>query len=286
MKTVLVTGSYGQLGSAMETLSINYPDLKFAFYDVDRLDITNENAVLDLVAELKPAFIVNCAAYTAVDDAEENLDLATKINVDGPRNLARAAKAVQGKLIHISTDYVFNGDSWLPYKETDAVDPIGAYGLTKLNGELAVFEADPASIVIRTSWLYSQFGKNFVKTILRVSAGRDEMGVIYDQVGTPTNAMDLADAILQICISEASQTASGVYHYSNEGAVSWYDFASAIVEIAGINCKIKPLETFEYPAKTKRPHYSVLNKRKIRETFDISIPYWRDSLIKCIDLLK
>ena len=233
--------------------------------------------------------MINCAAYTAVDKAEHDVDIAEKVNSEGVLNLVNAVQKEQGKLIHISTDYVFDGNNFLPYKESDPVSPIGVYGKTKRAGELAVLNSSIDAIVIRTSWLYSAYGNNFVKTMLKLGHDRDELGVIFDQVGTPTNASDLAKTCLDILSDKSSENISTngkIYHYSNEGVASWYDFATAIMELGSLDCKVRPIETKDYPTPAKRPHYSVLNKTKIKTDFNIEIPYWRDSLDKCIEKLK
>jgi len=285
---ILVTGAYGQLGSELKEFTGNYPDGTFLFTDVDSLDITNEAAVQDYFQENQPTFVVNCAAYTAVDKAETDRELAQKINAIAPGILAKAAKNTGAKIIHISTDYVFNGQAFQPYTEADSVEPTGVYGETKLEGEQQCLNENPDSIIIRTSWLYSSYGNNFVKTMMRLGAERDSLNVIFDQVGTPTYAGDLAGAILSV-IETAEKIPEtfvpGIYHYSNEGVASWYDFAKAIFEITEIACTVNPILTKDYPTPAKRPHYSVLNKSKIKDTFDIKIPYWRDSLHLCIKKL-
>ena len=285
---ILITGAYGQLGNEIKVLSLNYPNWQFLFTDVDVLDITDENAVNDYFKAKKPDFVVNCAAYTAVDKAESDVETAEKVNAQAPKFLAKYAKKTGSKLIHISTDYVFDGEAFVPYSENDKVNPTGVYGKTKLLGEQNCFEENPESIVIRTSWLYSTFGNNFVKTMLRLAGERDKLNVVYDQVGTPTNAADLANAILRIIEipeKEPTKFVPGIYHFSNEGVASWYDFAKAIFEISGINCKVDPVLSSQFPSPVKRPNFSVLNKSKIKNTFDLVIPYWRDSLIKCIKKL-
>ncbi|HKI90434.1 MAG TPA: dTDP-4-dehydrorhamnose reductase [Draconibacterium sp.] len=285
---ILVTGAYGQLGSELKELVEKYPVWTFLFTDVDTLDITNENAVQNYFQENQPAFVVNCAAYTAVDKAESDRELAQKINAVAPGILAKAAKNTGSKIIHISTDYVFNGQAFQPYTEYDLVEPTGVYGETKLEGEQQCLNENPDSIIIRTSWLYSSYGNNFVKTMIRLGTERDSINVIFDQVGTPTYAGNLADTILSILeISEKvpEKFVPGIYHFSNEGVASWYDFAKAIFEIAEIACTVNPILTKDYPTPAKRPHFSVLNKSKIKDTFDIKIPYWRDSLHLCIKKL-
>ncbi|GAB1453654.1 dTDP-4-dehydrorhamnose reductase [Draconibacterium sp.] len=285
---ILVTGSYGQLGNELKVLSNNFPASQFLFTDIDELDITNENAVDIYFQQNQPDFVVNCAAYTAVDKAENDAESAGKVNALAPKLLAKYAKRTGSKLIHISTDYVFDGLAFLPYSEEDNVNPTGIYGKTKLQGEINCFEENPDSIVIRTSWLYSTFGNNFVKTMLRLAGERDRLNVVFDQVGTPTNAADLAEAILSIIhISEIEKERfmPGIYHYSNEGVASWYDFAVAIFEIADVKCEVNPVLSEQFPTPAKRPNFSVLNKSKIKNTFKLNIPYWRESLKICISKL-
>ena len=286
---ILVTGAYGQLGSEIKLQTGKYPGLNFFFTDVDSLDITDGEAVQKYFSENKLDAVINCAAYTAVDKAETDQQTAYKINAIAPGILAANAAKSGAMMIHISTDYVFDGNASEPYVETDKVDPQGVYGQTKLEGENKVQQENPDALIIRTSWLYSTFGNNFVKTMLRVGKERGELKVVFDQVGTPTNAADLATIILQII--EKSKLNSkdfvpGIYHFSNEGVTSWYDFALAIFELSGVKCKVVPVVSEEYPTPTKRPHYSVLNKSKIKNTFGIEIPYWRDSLQLCINRLE
>ena len=286
---ILVTGSNGQLGSEINDLAANYTNFTFFFMDLPALDICNSSQLNTFFKEKKINTVINCAAYTAVDKAEQDVDIAEKVNATGVFNLVNALEKVDGKLIHISTDYVFDGNSFLPYQEFDEVNPIGVYGDTKRRGELAVFSSGVDGIVIRTSWLYSAYGNNFVKTMLRLGYERDELGVIFDQVGTPTNASDLAKACLNILAynQEAKINSKGnIYHFSNEGVASWYDFAVAIMKLGNVDCKVKPIETKDYPTPAKRPHFSVLNKSKIKNDFEIEIPYWRDSLAVCISKLN
>ncbi|MFV0589994.1 MAG: dTDP-4-dehydrorhamnose reductase [Draconibacterium sp.] len=286
---ILVSGAYGQLGSEIKSLSSDYPEWDFLFTDIDTLDIADESAVDQFIAGKNIDFLINCAAYTAVDKAESDSDTARKVNTLAPGILASVAKKYKIKLIHISTDYVFAGDACQPYSEKDKVNPQGVYGQTKLDGEINVLVQNPESIIIRTAWLYSVYGNNFVKTMLRVGREKGELGVVFDQVGSPTNAADLAAAVLDIIrLSEkdASRFVPGIYHFSNEGVTSWYDFAVAIFELSGVKCKVNPLTSEQFPTPTKRPHYSVLNKSKIRNTFGIQIPYWRDSLNVCLQRLE
>ena len=284
MKNILITGANGQLGNEMRVLSAENPEYAYFFTDVAELDICNEQAILDFVKANQINVIVNCAAYTAVDKAEENVELCTKLNADAVGYLAKAAEACGAEFIQISTDYVFDGTAHVPYKETDETCPNSVYGTTKLLGEQNALTFCSRSMVIRTAWLYSTFGNNFVKTMIRFAKDRDMLGVIFDQVGTPTYARDLARVIFAAI---RQGVISGVYHFSNEGVCSWYDFAKAIHRLAGItDCKVKPLHTSEYPTKASRPHYSVLDKTKIKTTYSIEIPYWMDSLESCIAELE
>ncbi len=280
---ILITGGNGQLGNEVHLLADTYPQHTYFFTDIQELDICNEQAINDYVNEHEIDLIVNCAAYTAVDQAEDNVDLCDKLNHIAPGYLANAIQKRGGSIIQISTDYVFNGKSYLPYVETNVTCPESVYGNTKLAGEKAVMSNCEQAMVIRTSWLYSTFGNNFVKTMMRLGKERDKLGVIFDQVGTPTYARDLALAIFA-AINKG--IVPGIYHFSNEGVCSWYDFTVAIHRIANIkNCKILPLHTADYPTKAVRPHYSVLDKTKIKETFHIEIPHWEESLKQCIALL-
>lgn len=283
---ILVTGANGQLGSEIRDLATNFIELNLVFKDLPDLDICNFLELEQFVDENKIDSIINCAAYTAVDKAEEDSIIVQKVNAEGVLNLVNVLKKVNGKLIHISTDYVFDGESFLPYKESDPVSPVGVYGNTKREGELAVINSDIDGLVIRTSWLYSSYGNNFVKTMLRLGESKDELGVIFDQVGTPTYARDLALTCLTILSNKKINSKGNLYHFSNEGVASWYDFAKAIMAIGNVNCKVNPIETKEYPTPAKRPHYSVLNKSKIKNDFGIEIPFWRDSLKECISKIK
>ena len=284
MKNVLITGANGQLGNEMRVLSEANKEYTYFFTDVAELDICNEQAVMDFVKANDINVIVNCAAYTAVDKAEENVELCTKLNADAVGYLAKAAEANGAEFVQISTDYVFDGTAHIPYQETEPTCPNSVYGSTKLAGEQNALTLCSRSMVIRTAWLYSTFGNNFVKTMIRLGKERDTLGVIFDQVGTPTYARDLARAIFAAI---RQGVVPGVYHFSNEGVCSWYDFTKAIHRIAGItDCKVNPLHTEEYPTPAKRPHYSVLDKTKIKETYHIEIPYWMDSLQECISELN
>jgi dTDP-4-dehydrorhamnose reductase len=284
---VLITGSNGQLGSEIKEIATNYKKLDFVFKDLPDLDICDFEVLQAFIIDHKINAVINCAAYTAVDKAEEDAEIAEHVNSIGVSNLVNALQTVNGKLIHISTDYVFDGNHFLPYKETDPVSPIGVYGETKREGELAVLNSDIEAIVIRTSWLYSAYGNNFVKTMLRLGNEKEKLNVIFDQVGTPTYAADLAEACLEILSKNDAKINSkgNVYHFSNEGVASWYDFAIAIMKMGNIDCKVMPIETKEYPTLAKRPHYSILNKAKIKNDFGLEIRYWRDSLVKCIGKL-
>ena len=284
MKNILITGANGQLGNEMRVLSAENPEYTYFFTDVAELDICNEQAVLDFVKANNIHVIVNCAAYTAVDNAEDNVELCTKLNADAVGYLAKAAEANGAEFIQISTDYVFDGTAHIPYQETEPTCPNSVYGSSKLAGEQNALSLCSRSMVIRTAWLYSTFGNNFVKTMIRLGKERDSLGVIFDQIGTPTYARDLARAIFAAI---RQGVVPGVYHFSNEGVCSWYDFTKAIHRLAGIiTCSVKPLHTSEYPTKAKRPHYSVLDKTKIKETYHIEIPYWMDSLQSCISELE
>ena len=283
---VLITGSNGQLGSEIRELAANYKKLDLVFKDFPGLDICNFNLLQSFIIDNNINAVINCAAYTAVDKAEQNAEIAKDVNSKGVLNLVNALKSVNGKLIHISTDYVFNGDHFMPYNESDSVSPIGVYGETKREGELAVINSELDAIVIRTSWLYSSYGNNFVKTMLRLGKLKEELSVIFDQVGTPTYARDLAKTCLEILCGDSSENISKngkLYHYSNEGVTSWYDFAKEIMKLGEVQCKVYPIETKDYPTLAKRPQYSVLNKFKIKTDFKIEIPYWRDSLKDCIE---
>ena len=282
---VLVTGSRGQLGSEIKAISSLYPTLKFTFTDIDELDITDSVAVNNFIQALNPNFVVNCAAYTAVDKAEQEIEAATKINSLAPSIIAKVCKNKGCKMIHISTDYVFDGESKTPYVESSAVNPTSHYGISKLKGEKEVLSSG-VCLVIRTSWLYSSFGNNFVKTIIRNAKIKPELRVVFDQLGCPTYAKDLADVILQIVSKGQNNFIPEIFHYSNEGDCSWYDFACTIVDLTNIDCKITPIETKDYPLPAKRPQYSVFNKSKIQNSYNIYIPHWEKSLRNCIEILR
>ena len=281
MTKILVTGANGQLGSEINKISGQFAEIEFCFTDVAELDITNPEKVAEFLSGFKPDFLINCAAYTNVDKAETDVATATLLNATAVGILAEQSAKTGCKIIHVSTDYVFDGNGPRPYREDDQVDPQSAYGRTKLEGELLCRKLNPESLIIRTSWLYSAFGNNFVKTMVRLGNERSELGVIADQIGTPTNAADLASAILSIISSVKSGEkafVAGIYHYSNEGVASWYDFTKAIFDIAEINCLVKPIATEDYPSPVQRPPYSVMNKSKIKLIFGLKIPHWRDSL--------
>lgn len=282
MPKILVTGANGQLGSEIRTLSSNYSQYEFTFSDRKTLDLSNLCKMEDYFENKTFDAIINCAAYTAVDKAESESELADIVNHRFVSMLAKIAKKQNCKLIHISTDYVFDGENYLPYLESDPTDPQGVYGRTKRDGENAILSTVPANtIIIRTSWVYSSYGNNFVKTMLRLGRERDNLSVIFDQVGTPTYARDLAQAILDI-LPNIKNKSPEIYHYSNEGVASWYDFAKAVFEFSDVTCEVNPITTDQYPTPAKRPHYSLLNKSKIKNDFGITVPYWRDSLRACL----
>lgn len=281
---ILVTGANGQLGNEMRVLAKENPQHLYYFTDVQELDICNEQAVQNFVAENEIDVIVNCAAYTAVDNAEDNPELCDRLNNVAPGYLACAAQRRGAAMIQVSTDYVFDGTAHVPYTEEVPTCPNSVYGTTKLAGEQNVLKHCERAMVIRTAWLYSIYGNNFVKTMIRLGRERDTLGVIFDQIGTPTYANDLARAIYA-AINKG--VVRGIYHFSDEGVCSWYDFTVAIHRLAGItSCRVKPLHTAEYPSRAARPHYSVLDKTKIKNTFDIEIPHWEESLKRCIALLN
>lgn len=277
---ILITGCNGQLGSELRQLQAAHPEHHWINTDVQELDITNQLAVEHFVAHHQVDGIINCAAYTAVDKAENDRQLATALNTVAPAYLAAAIEKRSGWIIHISTDYVFNGTKHLPYTENDTPCPDSVYGSTKLAGEMGVQKFCQRALIIRTAWLYSTFGNNFVKTMLRLGTERPELGVVFDQIGTPTYARDLAQAIIAII---AQGIRPGVYHYSNEGVTSWYDFAVAVHRMAAITtCQVRPIHTSEYPTPAHRPPYSVLDKTKIKTDYGLTIPHWEASLAECI----
>ncbi|MCT7639707.1 dTDP-4-dehydrorhamnose reductase [Aliarcobacter butzleri] len=281
---ILVTGSKGQLGSEIKGLSSNY-SYNFFFTDRLNIDITNKDNIKDFCQTNNINVIINCAAYTAVDKAESDTENADLVNRKAVKKLAIVSSELNIKLIHISTDYVFDGRNFKPYKEEFQTSPQGVYGKTKLEGELELININPKnSLIIRTSWVYSYYGNNFVKTMLRLGKEKDSLGVVFDQIGTPTYALDLAKIILDI-IPQIENEKVEIVNFSNEGVVSWYDFAKEIMKMAKIDCKINPIESFQYPTPAVRPHFSVLNKAKIKAMFNVEIPYWKDGLDDCLKRL-
>ena len=281
---ILVTGANGQLGMELQQLASSYSAFEFIFTTREELPLDSPDVIDSFITDHQPQYVINCAAYTAVDKAESEKDLAYKVNAEAPGIIAAACKKNGIQLIHISTDYVFNGMGKTPYKEEDATDPVNLYGDSKLEGEKKVMHFNPDAIIIRTAWVYSEFGKNFVKTMLRLMADKDQISVVGDQSGTPTYAADLAEAILHII--SLQQWKAGIYHFSNEGNITWYDFAVAIKELSGSFCKVNPISTAQYPTPAKRPFYSVLDKTKIQQTFGIRTKDWKTSLAICIERLK
>jgi len=280
---IIVTGSNGQLGGEIREIASHYPEIDFLFFTRNELSIADK-AALKTVFELhQPTYFINCAAYTAVDKAEEEKELATEINGTAVGTIAALCRQNNCRLIHISTDYVFNGLANKPLKESNEVNPVNAYGESKLQGEQLAFNNNPASIIIRTSWVYSAYGKNFVKTMIRLMKEKESIGVVSDQIGSPTYAADLAQAILQITTS--GKWAPGIYNYSNEGVISWFDFATEIKSLIKASCIVNPITTSQFPTPAKRPAYSVLDKTKIQNTFNIELKDWKESLKVCIDKL-
>ncbi len=285
MKKILITGSNGQLGNSIKKLQIIYPESTFVYTDVADLDITKWEDVNAFFKNNEFTDVINCAAYTAVDKAEEEEELALLINAEGPANLAKASKLNNARFVHVSTDYVFDGKAHRPYTEEDIAEPPSAYGKTKLEGEKLVMKEGEGVLIFRTSWLYSEFGNNFLKTMMKYGKERDELRVVFDQIGTPTYAVDLANAILCIIHSKDKGDTNQIYHYSNEGVVSWYDFAKEIMEEAKIDCLISPILSVEYPLPAPRPYFSVMDKTKTKRDFTVEVPYWKDSMKKCIKVL-
>ncbi len=288
MAVILVTGSAGQLGNELRVSSKNYQGYEFIFTDIDTLDITDKKALNETFKKHDPDWIINCVAYNFVDKAETDRENAFRINSLGPGNISEAIKGNDCKLIHVSTDYVFDGNSVSPYNESSVTNPQSVYGRSKLEGEKNALQ-HPNTMIIRTSWLYSSFGNNFVKTILRLTGQKDSIGVVFDQTGTPTYAADLADIILTIIskvIRNQSVFSAGIYNFSNEGVCSWYDFATEILNEKGSDCRINPILSKDFPSAAKRPAYSVLDKSKIKETYGIEIPHWRTSMQRCMKLLQ
>lgn len=281
---ILITGCNGQLGNELQLLEKNYSEHTFFNTDVHELDITNAEAIDKFVSSNNIDIIINCAAYTAVDKAESNKELCQLLNAEAPAYLAKAISKRNGWMIQVSTDYVFDGTKNTPYVETDSPCPNSVYGSTKLDGEKAVEQACKNTMIIRTAWLYSSFRNNFVKTMMRLGKEKEELNVIFDQIGTPTYARDLAVAIMT---AVEKGIVPGIYHFSNEGVISWYDFTKAIHRLSGItSCHVRPIHTEEYPTAATRPHYSVLDKTKIKKIYGIEIPYWEDSLAECINILN
>lgn len=287
---ILITGGKGQVGQCFQELAAQRPALRFLFVDVDELDITDHRAVRRFFSKNRPTWVVNCAAYTAVDKAESDPVLAKKINVTGAKNLAEACAEIGIPFVHISTDYVYHNRQNTPFKEGDPESPKGVYAKTKLLGDRAALRANPLTMIVRTSWVYAHLGNNFVKTMLRLGKERPTLNVVFDQIGTPTFAPDLAEAILEVIQKVDNQevertSIGGVWHYSNEGVTSWYDFAVEIFAMSGVPCRVSPIETKDYPTPAQRPPFSVLNKSKIKATFGLQIPHWRESLARCLDKL-
>jgi dTDP-4-dehydrorhamnose reductase len=288
MASILVTGSDGQLGNELKIISRNFYGYDFIFADISTVDLTKAGETIDFIRNSNPDWIVNCAAYNFVDKAEDEPEAAMMVNAEAVKNITEGIKGTDCRFIHISSDYVYSGSASVPYDENSVPGPSSAYGRSKLAGEKFAL-MHPASMIIRTAWLYSSFGKNFVKTILRNAGEKESLNVVFDQTGTPTYAADLAEAIMTIVagvIRNRSAFNAGIYNYSNEGVCSWYDFASEIVREAGLPCRILPVRSEDFHQAAKRPSYSVMDKAKIKENYDLSIPYWRDSLKKCMKLLR
>ncbi len=289
MKNILLIGADGQLGSELMKIKDSLSGYNWETTTIKNLDVCDKEKVKEKINSKPFDYIINCTAYTAVDKAESDIDTARAVNATALEYIGTYSSVNNIKVIHVSTDYVFDGTAHIPYTEDTATKPNGAYGLTKLEGENALMKSNSNSIILRTSWLYSEFGNNFVKTMIKLGKERDELGVIYDQIGSPTYAADLAQAIMNIikvCENDNSKFIPGIYHYSNEGVASWYDFTLAIHEICNISCNVKPIETKDYPTPAPRPNYSVLNKGKVKNTFGLEIPHWRESLKKCIARLS
>jgi dTDP-4-dehydrorhamnose reductase len=288
MAVILVTGANGQLGNELRVVSKNFYGYDFIFTDIDTLNITDPDTMSDFIKKAEPDWIINCAAYTLVDKAEAEPDKATLINGTAVKNITDVIRGTKCRFIHVSSDYVYDGKSNIPYNENSDVNPLSAYGRSKLAGEKYGL-LHQGSMIIRTSWLYSSFGNNFVRTMLRLGAEKESLKVVFDQTGTPTYAADLAGAIMTIVsgvIRNQIAMNSGIYNYSNEGVCTWFDFATEIMKEAGLNCKVYPILSKDYPQVAMRPTYSVMDKSKIRDTYGLTIPYWRDSLSECIKLLK
>ncbi|MGL5318494.1 MAG: dTDP-4-dehydrorhamnose reductase [Bacteroidales bacterium] len=284
MKNILVTGGNGQLGHAIQKIVSQYPGYSFLFTDSHTLNLTDKEAIASFFASRDIDYVINCAAYTAVDKAESDIEMCRKINAEAVGDLSEACARKGARFIHISTDYVFDGTNHKCYTESDATNPKSVYGHSKLDGELLALKNNADTVVIRTAWLYSEFGSNFMKTMIRLGNERDRLNVVVDQIGTPTYASDLVDAIMAIVTAE--HFVPGIFHFSNEGVCSWYDFTLAIHRLAGITCEVSPIDSVEYPTPAQRPYYSVLSKKKIRETYGIHIPHWEKSLVQCIETIK
>ena len=282
-KNILVSGANGQLGSSLRKIQSIYANYAFYFTDIDTLDICDQKQLVDFVHSSRISYILNCAAYTAVDKAEDDKDNCMRINRDAVRYMGEVASAAGIKVIHVSTDYVFDGTQARPYREDDQTNPVSVYGQSKLEGEIALQNVCPDAVIIRTAWLYSEYGNNFVKTMLRIGKERRELNVVCDQIGSPTYAEDLAVAMMSVV--EHQPFIPGIYHFSGEGVCSWYDFAAKIMELARLDCQVFPIKTQEYPARAIRPVFSVLNKSKIQTSYNLSIPPWEDSLEKCLKTL-
>jgi dTDP-4-dehydrorhamnose reductase len=288
MAVILITGANGQLGNELQVVSKHYYGYNFVFTDIDSLDITDKDQTKQYIKDIRPDWIINCAAYNMVDKAESESEKAMLINGTSVRNISEVINGTECRLIHMSSDYVFDGKSSTPYTEYSVPDPISVYGQSKLAGEKAAL-IHHGSMIIRTSWLYSSFGNNFVKTILKLAAEKKSVSVVVDQAGTPTYAADLAEVIMKIIagvIRNQIAFNAGIYNYSNEGVCSWFDFAEAIIKEAGLTCKVLPIQSADYPAAARRPAYSVLDKSKIKENYNITIPHWLNSLQTCIKLLQ
>jgi dTDP-4-dehydrorhamnose reductase len=282
MRNILVTGSNGQLGNSIREIAGSFPQYHFHFTDIDELDITDAQAVKKMVKEHDIRCIINAAAYNAVDRAESEPQVANLLNAEAVGNLALAAAQADALFIHVSTDYVFDGTSHQPISEDQVPKPISAYARSKYAGEQQALSLNKKTVVVRTSWLYSEYGNNFMKSMIRLGKEREALGVVYDQIGTPTFAADLADALLRLLPEFDKLAQPEIFHYSNEGVASWYDFAVAIHKLAGITCNVKPIRTSEYPLPAPRPMYSVMAKEKIKNSFGITIPYWHESLERCM----
>ena len=285
---IIVTGANGQVGNELQFLAQQSPDFEFHFTDIAELDITNENAITSLFEEIQPTYCINCAAYTAVDKAESDAEKAKLINETAVKYLAQTCQKFNATFLHISSDYVYHNRVNRPLKETDKPSPKGVYAATKLAGDVVALAQNKNTIVLRTSWVYSSYGHNFVKTMLRLGKERDQLTVVYDQIGVPTYARDIAKTMLDIILKIENGQANfrGIYHFAPAGVTCWYDFAKAIFEIENITCNVRAIPTSAYPTPAKRPHYSVLNCDKIKQTFDLEIPYWKDSLKACLAILK